>query len=394
MLQVFLEEPKLAECRSIRRVICSGEALTVELQDRFFARFNAELHNLYGPTEAAVDVTFWACERQSEKTSVPIGRPIANTQIYILDKETRPAPVGVTGALHIAGVGVARGYLNRPDMTAEKFVPSPFGREPGERMYETGDLARFLPDGAIEFLGRSDYQVKIRGFRIELGEIERALAAHPAVREVVVVARETGTRDKAIVAYLSPAQENQNSAWSGSDLRKYLQAKLPEYMIPSAYVLLEMMPLTSNGKLDRRALPPPEYESEREYLAPRTEIERGLAAVFSEVLGREKVGVNDNFFELGGHSLLATQALTRIIEKFNVEVPFRQLFEAPTVGGLAEAVSERLAGGGERVNPITRISRPVDETLLADLDQLTDQEVEALLADYTVQGEEGNGRRS
>jgi amino acid adenylation domain-containing protein len=394
MLQVFLEEPKLAECRSIRRVICSGEALTVELQDRFFARFDAELHNLYGPTEAAVDVTFWACERQSEKTSVPIGRPIANTQIYILDKETRPAPVAVTGALHIAGVGVARGYLNRPDMTAEKFVPSPFSREPGERMYETGDLARFLPDGAIEFLGRSDYQVKIRGFRIELGEIERALAAHPAVREVVVVARETGTRDKAIVAYLSPAQENQNSALSGSDLRKYLQAKLPEYMIPSAYVLLEMMPLTPNGKLDRRALPPPEYESEREYLAPRTEIERGLAAVFSEVLGREKVGVNDNFFELGGHSLLATQALTRIIEKFNVEVPFRQLFEAPTVGGLAEAVSELLAGGGERVNPITRISRPIDETLLADLDQLTDQEVEALLVDYTVQGEEGNGRRS
>jgi acyl carrier protein len=236
--------------------------------------------------------------------------------------------------------------------------------------------------------------VKIRGFRIELGEIERALAGHPAVREVVVVARETGTRGKAIVAYLSPAQENQNSDLSGSDLRKYLQAKLPEYMIPSAYVLLEMMPLTSNGKLDRRALPPPEYEAEQEYLAPRTEIERGLAAVFSEVLGREKVGVNDNFFELGGHSLLATQALTRIVEKFKVEVPFRRLFEAPTVGGLAEAVSERLAGELQRVNPITRISRPVDETLLANLDQLTDQEVEALLVDYTVQGEEGNGRRS
>jgi amino acid adenylation domain-containing protein len=395
MLQAFLGEPKLSECRSIRRVICSGEALTAELQNRFFARSGAELHNLYGPTEAAVDVTFWVCERQSEKTSVPIGRPIANTQIYILnlDKEMRPAPVGVTGGLHIAGVGLARGYLNRPDMTAEKFIPNPFSREPGGRMYETGDLARFLPDGAIEFLGRSDYQVKIRGFRVELGEIERALAAHPAVREVVAVARETGTRDKVIVAYLSPEQEKQDWALSGSDLRKYLQAKLPEYMIPSAYVLLEKMPLTPNGKLDQRALPPPEYEAEQEYLSPRTEIERGLVAVFSEVLGRERVGVNDNFFELGGHSLLATQALTRITEKFKVEVPFKRLFETPTVGGLAEAISERLGEEVELIKPITRISRPVYETLLADLDQLTDQEVEALLVDYAIQGEEGNGRR-
>src|SRR5437764_8121120 len=249
MLQVFLEEPKLAECRSIKRVICSGEALPVELQDRFFARLGAELHNLYGPTEAAVDVTFWACERQSKQPSVPIGRPIANTQIYLLDKEMRPVPVGVTGGLYIAGVGLARGYLNRPDMTAEKFVPNPFAQEPGERMYETGDLARFLPGGAIEFLGRADYQVKIRGFRIELGEIERALAAHPAVREVVVVALVARTAEKAIVAYLSPTQENlptaslaseaseaapslvapQNSGLSSSLLRTYLQAKLPEY---------------------------------------------------------------------------------------------------------------------------------------------------------------------
>ncbi|HVG17980.1 MAG TPA: amino acid adenylation domain-containing protein, partial [Blastocatellia bacterium] len=714
MLQVFLEEPGLAECRSIRRVICSGEALSAELQDSFFARLDAELHNLYGPTEAAVDVTSWACEPERKRPRVPIGRPIANTQIYILDKEMQPVPAGVTGGLYIAGVGLARGYLNRPDMTAGKFIPNSFGREAGERMYETGDLARFLPGGEIEFLGRADYQVKIRGFRIELGEIEGALAAHPAVREVVVVASETRARDKVIVAYLSPTQENlptlsplsedseaappfsaeeyrslaerrryrlsngmmiahdgdiqfntmdiyreifereiylrhgvalsdgdvvfdvgahiglftlfvntkckgarvyafepipttfeilrsnvalpdlnvklfnfglageaksalfnyyprmtgvsgyvtdaeehkrrrkpillswfqrvtsgqqrtmlserdvneildeyfkgkvyecrlktlsdvirenkikridllkidvekseldvlsgireedwkkikqivveveskeileqvgpmltkhgfnfvverqadgaatdensgdgvggdgdgvymvyavrekmesslitgmpeanssailvapQDSVLSVSNLRKYLQAKLPDYMIPSAFVLLERLPLTPNGKIDRRALPRPEYsrkELEQEYVGPRTEVEAAVAAIFSEVLGVEEVGVYDNFFDLGGHSLLATQVLTRVAERFRVGVPLRRLFESPTVAAIAEAVSQLDGLAAEAINPIIRISQPDEEMLLANLDQLTDSQIEALLADFTT----------
>jgi len=398
MLQVFLEAPKLAECRSIKRVICSGEALAIEFQNRFFARLDAELHNLYGPTEAAVDVTSWACERQSKQSSVPIGRPIANTQIYILDKEMWPVPVGVAGGLYIAGVGLARGYLNRPDMTAEKFVPNPFAHEPGERMYETGDLARFLPGGAIEFLGRADYQVKIRGFRIELGEIERALAAHPAVRDVVVVARETRASDKAIVAYVSPTPEHlptlcptaeedgaTNSSLSISKLRKYLQAKLPEYMIPSAFVLLEMLPLTSNGKVDRRALPSPEYTRDKlepEYVGPRTDNEQIIVNIFAEILRLDQVGINDNFFDLGGHSLLATQVLTRLTEKFNVEVSLRRLFETPTVAGLAEALVDLQQQSAVPLTPIEKISQPVEE-LLAHLDQLSDQQVEALLMNFS-----------
>jgi amino acid adenylation domain-containing protein len=407
MLEVFLEDPRLAECNSIRRVICSGEALSAELQDRFFARLDAELHNLYGPTEAAVDVTFWACERESTHPIVPIGRPIANTQIYILDKEMRPVPVGLTGEVFIAGVGLARGYLNRPDMTAEKFVPDPFANEPGERMYETGDLARFLPGGAIEFLGRADYQVKIRGFRIELGEIERALAAHPAVREVVVVARETRANDKSIVAYLSPTQDNlptlifpseeseeakslvapQNSDLSSNNLRKYLQAKLPEYMVPSAFMLLEKLPLSTNGKIDRRALPWPEYTRnglKQEYVGPRTENEEAIVNIFSELLALEKIGVDDNFFELGGHSLLATQVLTRILEQFKVEVSLRRLFETPTVAGLAEAVAQLRSEATVEIQPIAKISQPVEERLLAQLDQLSDRQVEALLKDFTI----------
>ena len=382
MLQVFLDAPKLAECRSIKRVICSGEALSAELRDHFFARLGAELHNLYGPTEAAVDVTFWACEPESQQPRVPIGRPIANIQIYILDKAGQPVPVGVMGGLFIAGVGLARGYLNRPDMTAEKFTPNPFAHEPGERMYATGDLARFLPDGAIEFLGRADSQVKIRGFRIEMGEVERALAAHPAVREVVVVAREIRANDQSLVAYLSP----QNSDLSANQLRQYLHAKLPEYMIPSAYVLLEKLPLSPNGKIDRRALPAPEYtrnQLEQAYVGPRNQDEAALVAIFCELLAVDKIGIHDNFFDLGGHSLLATQALSRILDLFKVELPLRRLFESPTAAGLAEVIAPLRQQPSAELQPIAKVSRPLEEVLLAQLDQLSDQQVEALLEDFT-----------
>ncbi|MBW4575237.1 MAG: amino acid adenylation domain-containing protein [Aphanothece sp. CMT-3BRIN-NPC111] len=336
MLQVFLDEPRVNTCQCLRRVICSGEALPKELQDRFFARLNVELHNLYGPTEAAIDVTFWACEPESQQQIIPIGRPIANTQIYLLDRYLQPVPIGVPGELHIGGVGLARGYLNRPELTAQKFIHNPFSDAPEARLYKTGDLARYLPDGNIEFLGRIDHQVKIRGFRIELGEIEAVLGQYPAVQQAVVVAREDEPGNKRLVAYLLPQQElNLN------DVRSFLKDQLPEYMVPSAFVLMEALPLTPNGKLDRKALPAPDtarLELEHTFIPARTPIEELLVNIWSQVLGVNKIGIHDNFFELGGHSLLATQLIYRVRDTFKIELPLPSLFESPTVAELAKCI--------------------------------------------------------
>ncbi|MEH2088948.1 amino acid adenylation domain-containing protein [Nostoc sp.] len=337
MLQVFLEETELDKCGSIKRVICSGEALSFDLQQRCFERLNAELHNLYGPTEAAIDVTFWACQPNSNEKIVPIGRPIANIQIYILDKHLQPVPIGVSGELHIGGVGLARGYWNKPELTQEKFISNPF--EAGKYLYKTGDLARYRDDGNIEYLGRIDHQVKIRGFRIELGEIEALLVSHPTVWENVVVEREDEPGDKRLVAYVVPQVEESPTV---PELRQFLKAKLPEYMVPSAFVLLESLPLTPNGKVDRRALPKPDLDSTlRElYVAPRTPTEEMLTQIWVQVLKLEQVGIHDNFFELGGHSLLATQLLSRIRNIFKIELPLRELFVAATVAELAKEIEQ------------------------------------------------------
>ena len=268
MLRVFLEDADAGQCGSLRHVMCSGEALEFDLQELFFQRVRAQLHNLYGPTEAAVEVTHWTCQRNSSLGVVPIGRPVANTQTYILDRCLQPVPIGVPGELHLGGVQVGRGYHNRPELTAEKFIPDPFSAEAEARLYKTGDLARYLPDGAIEYLGRLDHQVKIRGFRIELGEIESVLAGHPGVREAVAVAREDVPGDKRLVAYLTRTAEELPSV---PELRDLLQAKLPDYMVPSAFVTLERFPLTPNGKVDRKALPIPEIiagQAASGYVAP------------------------------------------------------------------------------------------------------------------------------
>ncbi|MEA5603525.1 non-ribosomal peptide synthetase [Nostoc sp. UHCC 0252] len=336
MLQVFLEEPSLENCRSLKRVICSGEALPVELQERFFARLECELHNLYGPTEAAIDVTYWQCFPNGNLRTVPIGRAIANTQIYILDEHLQPVPVGVAGELHIAGLGLARGYLNRKELTTEKFISNPFDNS---KLYKTGDLARYLPEGTIEYIGRIDNQVKIRGFRIELGEIEVLLNQYEEVQASCVIAREDTTGDKRLVAYIVP---HQHSKPTTNELRQFLKAKLPDYMVPSAFVILESMPLTSNGKVDRRALPAPDLSSEikDKYVAPRTPIEEILAQTWSQVLQLPQVGIHDNFFELGGHSLLATQLVSRIRNIFKVELPLRELFAAATLAELAREIEQ------------------------------------------------------
>ncbi|MBA3947367.1 MAG: amino acid adenylation domain-containing protein [Herpetosiphonaceae bacterium] len=299
------------------------------------------LINNYGPTENTVVSTSGSVLPTHEAAMAPsIGRPITNTQVYVLDHELQPVPVGVPGDLYVSGHGLARGYLHHPALTAEKFIPNPFSDHPGSRLYHTGDLARYLPYGQIEFLGRSDHQVKVRGFRIELGEIEAVLHHHPGVRSVVVLAVEhaapvVGPADKRLVAYIVGTED----APSAGELRSWLNARLPSYMLPAVFVFLDALPLTSNGKVDRRALPMPSLAvepRERTFIAPRTPLEEIVAGFWSDVLGVTPVSIDDNFFELGGHSLLATQVTSRISQAFRLALPVRILFEAPTVTSLAQ----------------------------------------------------------
>jgi len=335
MLRIWLEQRELRSCRSLRRVICSGEALTLEHQERFFAKLDAELHNLYGPTEAAVDVTYWACERQGSHGTVPIGSPVANTQIHLLDRELRPVPVGIPGELYIGGVQLARGYLGRPDLTADRFIPDPWSE--GARLYRTGDLARRLSDGAVEYIGRVDHQIKLRGFRIELGEIEAVLRRLPGVQEVLVMVREDVPGDKALVAYLVAPPAGEARPGHG-ELSRFGRQSLPDYMVPAHFVWLEELPLLPNGKVDRRALPAPATarpDLDVAFAAAKNDTEQKIVAIWQEVLRLPKVGAEDNFFDLGGHSLLLVQVQTRVQEAFNRDIPVVELFRHPTARGLA-----------------------------------------------------------
>jgi amino acid adenylation domain-containing protein len=332
---------------NIKGIFIGGEAIQpakVQQWRTITANYSPlpRLFNVYGPTEATITTTFYEFT-SSTVTNIPIGRPLSNTQAYILDACLKPVPVGVTGELHIGGVGLARGYFNRLELTQEKFIPNPFSNYPDSRLYKTGDLARYLPDGNIEYLGRIDNQVKIRGFRIELGEIETVLSQHSTVKTAIVIAREDETEQKRLVAYIVPQAEGisnpqEQSLLAVTELRQFLKAQLPEYMVPSAFVILESLPLTTNGKIDRRALPAPDFQSEEQYVAPRNPIEEILAAIWVKVLKVEQVGIHDNFFELGGHSLLATQLISRIRKAFQVEMPLRELFVAPTVAALAQVI--------------------------------------------------------
>jgi hypothetical protein len=341
MLQIFLEEDRVGECNTIIRVICSGESLPYDLQNRFFDKLpGAQIYNLYGPTEAAVDVTYWHCKKTTNLRVVPIGFPIANTKIYILDNNLQLVPPGCVGELHIAGIQVARGYLNRPELTAERFVPDPFSNEPNARLYKTGDLARYLPDGNIEYLGRTDFQVKIRGLRIELGEIETRLSEFPGVRQCAVLAREDQPGDKRLVAYLVNGSEDKIS---NADLRKYLRQSLPDYMIPQHFVLLDSIPLSPNGKADRKALPKPSIDRQidQNYLAPRNDIENTITNIWQDLLQIDKVGVHDSFFELGGHSLLMARVLRRLTQTVSDNLSIVDLFQYPTVASLAAFLNQK-----------------------------------------------------
>jgi len=339
MLRVFLEEAALDACRSLRQVMSSGEALTYDLVEKFERKFDAKLHNLYGPTEAAVDVSYWECEAEGNR-AVPIGRPISNTQLYVLDPWMQPAAIGVIGELYIGGVAVGRGYWRKAALTAERFVPDPFNRDGGARLYRTGDLVRYMSDGNIEYVGRIDSQVKIRGNRIELGEIEAALSEQPGVSEAVVIVREGTPGDARLVGYVVwEAGVETNSA----AVREALRRRLPDYMVPAALVTLERMPLSPSGKVDRQALPAPDIGSlvreSTAYVEPETELEKTIAQCLRELLNVERIGLNDDFFDLGGHSLLAAQFLARVRERTGVEVTLKTFFEDSTVVGVAKSVS-------------------------------------------------------
>jgi amino acid adenylation domain-containing protein len=309
------------------KILCGGEALPQQLANQLQLR-GAFVWNLYGPTETTIWSTLYQLDRKDE--SVSIGRPIANTQIYILDRYLMPVPVGVFGELHIGGAGLARGYLNRPELTAQKFIPNPFSNSPDARLYKTGDLARYLPDGNIEYLGRIDNQVKIRGYRIELGEIEETLRQHPAVRDAATIARDDGSGNKRLIAYIVAPSE---TTLTTGELHVFLKEKLPDYMVPAAFVLLEALPLTINGKVDRRSLPEPDTarpDLAFDFVAPGTAEEKALAEIWEKILGVEKVGIRDNFFALGGDSIRSIQVQS-LAQKQGLRFSLQQLFQSPTI---------------------------------------------------------------
>ncbi|QPB24417.1 amino acid adenylation domain-containing protein (plasmid) [Rhizobium sp. 007] len=347
-------------CLASQVLILAGELPKAEL----VRSLAASIVNAYGPTEATVCATVWSCPDDFDGSVVPIGRPISNTRVYLLDGHGGPVPFGAVGELYIGGAGVARGYLNRPDLTAERFLADPFSDEAGARMYRTGDLARYLPDGNLEFLGRNDDQVKIRGFRIEPGEIAARLCEHERVREAVVVARQDRAGDKHLVAYVVCGPEAGSDDEDGSGLavalRAHLGGRLPDYMVPSAFVRLSALPLTANGKLDRKGLPAPADDAyaRRSYEAPQGGIETALAEIWAELLGVERVGRHDHFFELGGHSLLAVQLLSRLSQAVGVELPLTRLFATPVLSDLAESIVEVLSRAGpQELTAIVAVSR-------------------------------------
>jgi aryl carrier-like protein len=347
-LSVLLETPGLEGCESLRWLLYGGEASGASLPGQLWRRLRVGLQQFYGPTEASINVTCWLAQEEQEGQRVSLGRPIANTEIYLLDEHLGLVPRGVVGEVCIGGEGLAYGYLHGAERTAERFVPHPFvgtGQarvQPGARLYRTGDVARFRVDGALEFLGRIDSQVKLRGYRIELGEIEAALMAHPSLQDGVVVVREDVPGEKHLVAYLVARQ---GQTLSQSDLRTYLQARLPSYMIPSTFVVLEALPLTSNGKVDRRALPPPDAErsqAEKTVLAPRTAVEKALAAIWATLLRIKHVGIRDNFFELGGDSILSLQIIARAKQR-GLHFTLKQLFQYQTIEQLSQVVQTEMS---------------------------------------------------
>jgi surfactin family lipopeptide synthetase A len=378
---------------ALQRMLVGVEPIKQSVLQRFRRLLpQAHIVNGYGPTETTICGTFYSFQSAIEaEQRTPIGAAVPGYRVYLVDRQLQPVPIGVPGELYIGGAGLARGYRNRPDLTAELFVPNPFDPQGGARLYKTGDLARYRHDGQLEFLGRADQQIKLRGFRIELGEIEAQLATHPDIRECVLLLREDRPGDKRLVAYVVEEPRNrwpagrtsEHSENVGAALRAHLKERLPEYMLPSAFVILDTLPKTPNGKLDRRALPVPDTTqatSGVEWVAPRTATEQTLAAIWHDVLGVERVGVHDDFFDLGGHSLKATQIISRIHDALHVDLPIRSLFEARTIDQLA-ALIDRQAGTSDQQaqRPGAASLEPIPAYSAAEIDQLSEAEIESLL---------------
>ncbi|HEX7181707.1 MAG TPA: amino acid adenylation domain-containing protein, partial [Thermoanaerobaculia bacterium] len=363
LLRLLVAEPGLAHCRSLRRIYCGGELLPHELAEHLKQVWGGDLINVYGPTEAAIRTTFWKWQGDGRASrSVPLGRPITNAHVCLLDDRWQPVPVGIPGELYIGGAGLARGYSGRPELTAERFLPHPWGEEPGQRLYRSGDRARWLPEGTLEFLGRLDHQVKLRGVRIELGEIESVLRSHAEVQDAVVRLWEAPRRGPELVAYVVAAG---GLTPETGELRRFLSTKLPDPMVPSVYVSLDRLPLTPNGKIDRAALPNPQQPDVMIGEAPRTSHEEILAGIWISILGLSHVGIHDDFFGLGGHSLLATQMVSRMREILRVEIPMRAIFEAPTIALLAERTERALQAGRPMLPPIEARQPGVDSLPLS-----------------------------
>jgi amino acid adenylation domain-containing protein len=363
MLRAFLSMNGMRRCPGVRQVFASGEALTTELEREFFAQSSAELHNLYGPTEAAIDVTFWSCSLQDQTTTAPLGKPISNMRVYVLDHDHQPVPIGIPGELYLGGVGLARGYWNNPVLTAKSFIPDPFARAGGERLYRTGDVARWLSNGVLEFLGRADHQVKIRGYRVELGEIEATIESHSSVSEAAVAVKHSSQNEIQLTAYVVAKNR---AALIPEDIRQWLAERLPAPMIPARIAFLDHLPLNQNGKIDRHALASMQVES----LAPRRPIvgrpldptEERIAAIWREILQIKDIAPQDSFFEIGGHSLNAIQMLSRLRDSFGIEVPLRELFDEPTLASLAVRANKLAAGPAAKRTPIIRRARPTRST--------------------------------
>ncbi|MEO7292502.1 MAG: amino acid adenylation domain-containing protein, partial [Ginsengibacter sp.] len=341
MLEVFLEALQLNECISLKKVLCSGEALKPVHAKLFKAKLpNTELHNLYGPTEAAIDVTYYTIpDSDIEIKVVPIGKPVSNTNIYILNAQNGLVPINITGQIFIGGIQVGRGYLNRPELTTDKFIKDIFSDKEDAKLYKTGDLGRWMPDGNIEYLGRSDDQVKIRGYRIELGEIESVLQESGMVKAAVVIANKDSFGNQQLVAYVIS-----DTGFNRVALITFLKKMLPEYMIPALWVSLDNMPLTTNGKIDKKALPPPNAEAllSDEFVPAQTKVEKTLAPIWQQLLNREKISIHDNFFDLGGHSLLAMRVISAIRKKLKVELAIKDLFLLPTIAALSEHLQNNM----------------------------------------------------
>ena len=356
-LQVFVEEKGVEKCSSLRHFFTGGEAVALSTAQRFHDLFGPFLHNIYGPAEATISVCVGDCEPRTDVSTVPIGRPVYNTQIYLLDKYFQPVPTGIPGELFIGGVLPGRGYIKRPGQTAERFIPDPFGKLAGARLYRTGDLARHRDGGVIEFMGRNDSMIKIRGFRIEIAEIETALKSHPNVREVAVVVHRRDPHDLRLIAHLSLHQAPQPEVF---ELKNFLSEKLPEYMIPAYFMFHDSLPKTTSDKVDRKALPVPELGRSAlkvAYVSPSTPTQAVLAGIWREVLRISRVGIHDSFFELGGHSLTSVQVITRVREKFGIELPLHNLFKMPTISLLADWISKQKPTAPKSELPMVKVSR-------------------------------------